>query len=152
MMLLGRLAEAAQQVARDHLNPLFQAHGLAAGEFDVLATLRRAGPPYALSPTALYDATMVTSGAMTGRIDRLEKAGWVVRAPDPEDRRGVLVSLTADGRTLIDEVVTHHVANEVQMLAGLSRQEQETLADLLGKLLATLPEPYRRRASGEGQG
>ena len=152
MMLLGRLAEAAQQVARDHLNPLFQSHGLAAGEFDVLATLRRAGPPHALSPTALYDATMVTSGAMTGRIDRLEKAGWVVRAPDPADRRGVLVSLTADGRALIDEVVTHHVANEVQMLAGLSRPEQETLAALLGKLLATLPEPYRRRASGERQG
>ena len=150
MALFGRLAEAAQRVARDHLNPLFQAQGLAPGEFDVLATLRRSGPPYALSPTALYDATMVTSGAMTGRIDRLEKAGWVVRAPDPEDRRGVLVSLTGAGRTLTDEVVTRHVANEVRLLAGLSRREQETLADLLGKLLATLPEPYRRREPGGG--
>lgn len=142
MAVFGRLAEAAQRVARDHLNPLFQAHGLGPGEFDVLATLRRSGAPYALSPTALYDATMVTSGAMTGRIDRLQKAGWVVRTPDPEDRRGVLVSLTDAGRALIDEVVTLHVANETQLLAGLSQGERETLAGLLGKLLATLPEPY----------
>lgn len=145
MALLGRLAEAAQLIAREHLGPLFREHGLQAGEFDVLATLRRAGPPYALSPTALYDATMVTSGAMTARIDRLEKAGWVARAPDPDDRRGVLVSLTPTGRALIDKVVTRHVENEVRLLAGLSRREQETLSRLLGKLIATLPKPYADR-------
>ena len=144
MALFGRLAEAAQRVARDHLNPLFQDHGLGPGEFDVLATLRRSGPPYALSPTALYDATMVTSGAMTGRIDRLEKAGWVARGPDPEDRRGVRVSLTGAGRALIDEVMTLHVANEARLLEGLSRSEQETLAGLLGKLLETMPAPADR--------
>ena len=145
MALLGRLAEAAQLISRDHLRPLFQEYGLQAGEFDVLATLRRAGAPYALSPTALYGATMVTSGAMTARIDRLEKAGWVARKPDPDDRRGLRVALTPKGVELIDHVVTLHVNNEVQLLSGLSRREQEALSKLLGKLLATLPAPYPRR-------
>lgn len=139
MAVLGSLAEAAQLVARDYLRPFFAAHGLQPGEFDVLATLRRAGPPHALSPTALYDATMVTSGAMTGRIDRLEGAGWVARQPDPGDRRGTLVALTPHGHALIDRLMGHHVANEQRVLAGLSRAEQETLLALLAKLLATLP-------------
>lgn len=139
MALLGSLAEAAQLVAQDHLRPFFAAHGLQPGEFDVLATLRRAGPPHALSPTALYEATMVTSGAMTGRIDRLERAGWVARQPDPADRRGTLAGLTQQGLELIDSLMAPHVANEQQVLAGLSRAEQETLLKLLGKLLATLP-------------
>jgi DNA-binding MarR family transcriptional regulator len=139
MAVLGSLAEAAQLVARDHLRPLFAAHGLQPGEFDVLATLRRAGPPHALSPTALFEATMVTSGAMTGRIDRLERAGWVTRQPDPDDRRGTLVALTPQGHELIDRLMALHVANEQRVLAGLSRAEQETLLALLAKLLATLP-------------
>ena len=138
MAVLGSLAEAAQLVARDYLRPFFAAHGLQGGEFDVLATLRRAGPPHALSPTALYGATMVTSGDMTGRIDRLERAGWVVRQPDPGDRRGTLVALTAEGHELIDTLMAAHVGNEQRLLAGLSRVEQETLAGLLAKLLATL--------------
>ena len=146
MVLLGRLAEAAHVVARDHLRPLFKAHGLQAGEFDVLATLRRAGEPHALHPTDLYDATMVTSGAMTGRIDRLQQSGLVERERDPEDRRAVRVRLTEKGLALIDAVITEHVANETAVLEGLTRKEQRTLADLLGKLLATLPEPYEHRA------
>ena len=150
MELLGRLAEAAQSGARDHLRPLFEDQGLQPGEFDVLATLRRAGAPYALSPTALYDATMVTSGAMTGRIDRLEKAGWVARTPHPDDRRAVRVSLTPQGYALINELMTQHVANEAQILSGLTRREQETLSALLEKLLATLPEPYPKRKLGDG--
>lgn len=140
MAVLGSLAEAAQLVAQDHLRPFFAAHGLQPGEFDVLATLRRAGPPHALSPTALYEATMVTSGAMTGRIDRLERAGWVARQPDPADRRGTLVGLTQPGLALIDGLMAPHVANEQRVLAGLSRAEQETLLNLLGKLLATMPD------------
>lgn len=139
MAVLGSLAEAAQLVARDHLRPFFAAHSLQGGEFDVLATLLRAGPPHALSPTALYDATMVTSGAMTGRVDRLERAGWVIRQPDPGDRRGTLVALTAGGHELIDTLMAAHVENEQRLLAGLSRAEQETLASLLAKLLAALP-------------
>lgn len=141
MAVVGSLSEAALILGRDHLRPFFAAHGLQPGEFDVLATLRRAGPPYALSPTALYEATMVTSGAMTGRIDRLEQAGWVARMPDPADRRGTLVGLSPDGRALIDQLMPLHVANEKRALQGLSRAEQEQLLALLDKLLATLPEP-----------
>lgn len=139
MAVLGRLNEAASRIARDHLNPLFSRMGLQPGEFDVLATLRRSGAPYALTPTALYEATMVTSGAMTGRLDRLEKAGLIQRVPHPTDRRGVVVQLTDRGRALIDEVLVAHVANEHRILAGLDTDEQRLLAGLLKKLIATLP-------------
>lgn len=137
MELLGRLAEAALVVARDRLNPLFARFGLQPGEFDVLATLRRCGPPFELTPTQLYEATMVSSGGMTNRLDRLERAGWIARRPDPADRRGVLVALTPGGRTLIDEAVTAHVANEHALLAPLTAADRETLSRLLGALLAS---------------
>lgn len=140
MMVFGRLAEAAQLVAHNHIRPFLVANGLQPSEFDVLATLRRAGAPYALTPTALYDATMVTSGAMTGRIDRLEKAGFVERQSDPSDRRGTIVALTKKGRGTIDRVISLHVENERRLLSSLSRKEQETLSFLLGKLIESLPE------------
>jgi DNA-binding MarR family transcriptional regulator len=136
MAVIGRISEAAQAISRGRLAPLFARFGLQAGEFDVLATLRRAGAPYALTPTALYEATMVTSGAMTARLDRLEKAGLIARAPHPEDRRGVLVRLSEKGRALIDEAVTAHVENERLILAGLTGEEQETLIALLEKVIA----------------
>lgn len=142
MALLGRVKEATQLVLRDHLEPMFVANGLHPGEFDVLATLRRAGAPYALTPTALYEASMVTSGAMTGRIDRLAREGLIERAQNPEDRRGTLVKLSEAGFALVDRMMTEHVANEVRILAGLTRAEQERLSALLAKLIATLPEPY----------
>ena len=135
MLVLGRLNEASSLVARERLAPLFARFGLQAGEFDVLATLRRSGQPYALTPTALYEATMVTSGAMTNRLDRLEKAGLILRGPHPNDRRGIVVQLTEKGLTLIDEALTAHVANEHEILAGLTSAERETLAQLLGKLI-----------------
>lgn len=138
MLLLGRLSELAALVSREHLNPLFARFGLQPGEFDVLATLRRAGAPYTLTPTALYEATMITSGAMTNRLDRLEKAGLVKRAPHPKDRRGVVVQLTAKGRALIDEAITDHVANEWTVVERLTPEEQDLLAELLLKLLAGL--------------
>ena len=138
MAVLGRLSQASFVIARERLNPLFARFGLQSGEFDVLATLRRSGPPFALTPTALYEATMVTSGAMTNRLDRLEKAGLIARGPHPEDRRGVIVQLTKKGRTLIDEAVTAHVENEHQMLSGLTREERDRLAALLEKLIASL--------------
>ncbi|RUU68066.1 MarR family transcriptional regulator, partial [Mesorhizobium sp. M2C.T.Ca.TU.009.01.2.1] len=109
-----------------------------AGEFDVLATLRRSGTPYALTPTELYEATMVTSGAMTARLDRLEKAGLIQRAPHPSDRRGVIVQLTAKGRELTDDALTAHVANEHQILSGLTSEDREMLAKLLEKLIGSL--------------
>jgi DNA-binding MarR family transcriptional regulator len=138
MLVLGRLAEAAQRVGTERLAPFFVAHGLQRGDFDVLATLRRAGAPYALTPTALYEATMVTSGAMTGRIDRLEAAGLAERRPDPSDRRGVLVALTPAGLELIDRILPLHVENQRAALAGLTRAEQEALGELLGRLIAGL--------------
>ncbi|WP_376703116.1 MarR family transcriptional regulator [Mesorhizobium sp. ISC25] len=138
MAVLGRLSEAASLIARERLAPLFASYGLQSGEFDVLATLRRSGPPYALTPTALYEATMVTSGAMTNRLDRLEKSGLIKRGPHPDDRRGIVVQLTGKGLALIDEAVAAHVANEHQILSGLTRPEQTMLARLLEKLIASL--------------
>jgi len=138
MGVLGRLNEASSLIARDRLAPLFAQFGLQAGEFDVLATLRRSGSPYALTPTALYEATMVTSGAMTNRLDRLEKAGLILRGPHPNDRRGIVVQLTEKGLALIDETVTAHVANEHEILAGLTAAERETLSHLLEKLIGSV--------------
>ena len=139
MALLGRLGELSQLISRDYLLPFFTAHGLQPGEFDLLATLRRAGEPYALMPTALYEAAMISSGGMTSRIDRLEKAGLIERRKHPSDRRGVLVALTAAGFALIDGIMAAHVANMGRLLVGLDEAEQTRLFDLLGKLLAGLP-------------
>ena len=138
MGVLGRLNEASSLIARDRLAPLFARFGLQAGEFDVLATLRRSGSPYALTPTDLYEATMVTSGAMTNRPDRLEKAGLILRGPHPNDRRGIVVQLTEKGLALIDEALTAHVANEHEILAGLTPAERETLSHLLEKLIGSV--------------
>lgn len=138
MGVIGRLSEVSSQIARDRLAPTFARFGLQSGEFDVLATLRRSGAPHALTPTDLYEATMVTSGAMTARLDRLEKAGLIQRAPHPSDRRGVVVQLTAKGLELIDEALAAHVANEHQILAGLTIEDRQILARLLEKLIASL--------------
>ncbi|GGY04830.1 MarR family transcriptional regulator [Litchfieldella qijiaojingensis] len=139
MEVVGYL-KTTQLITKGQLDAFFKQHGLQAGEFDVLATLRRAGEPYALGPTQLFEALMISSGGMTNRLDRLEKTGLIVRAPNPEDRRGILVSLTTKGRELIDRLVPLHVENEARMLSVLSREEQETLSKLLGKLLDGLDE------------
>ncbi|MFC6669968.1 MarR family winged helix-turn-helix transcriptional regulator [Marinobacterium aestuariivivens] len=106
----------------------------------MLATLRRAGAPYALAPTQLFEALLISSGGMTNRLDRLEKAGLISRAPNPGDRRGTLVTLTDKGLELTDRVVPLHVENEARVLSPLSRKEQEMLSTLLGKLLEGLDE------------
>lgn len=138
MAVFGRLSDAVELVMRDHMNPLFAEAGLQPGEFDVLATLRRSGEPYILSPTKLYEAAMISSGGMTNRLDRLERAGFVERRPDPHDRRGKLIALTEAGRRVIDETIGRHVANEERLLAALSSKEQEQLNQLLKKLIAAL--------------
>src|ERR1700733_14235868 len=138
MALFGRLSEAAERVMREHMNPLFAQAGLRAGEFDVLAPLRRSGAPYRPSPTQLYEAAMISSGGMTDRLDRLARAGLVVRRPDPKDRRGKLIVLTDPGQRLIDEAMGRHVANEERLLLTLTQAEQETLNALLRKLIAGL--------------
>src|ERR1700687_766025 len=131
MAVLGRLSEAAERVMRDHLNPLFAEAGLQPGEFNVLATLRRSGDPYMLSPTRLYEAAMISSGGMTTRIDRLERAGLVERRPDPNDRRGRQIALTAAGKRVIDDMIGRMVAKEEQMLSVLTQAEQKKLNALL---------------------
>lgn len=138
METIGRVNEAAAVLTRDWHAPVFSRFGLQPGEFDVLATLRRSGKPYALAPTSLYEATMVSSGAMTNRVDQLEKAGLVHRQPNPEDRRGVVVRLTDKGLSVIDEAIEVHVANQHRMLSGLTEGEQIALAGLLKKLIVSL--------------
>ena len=138
LAVFGRLFDAAERMTRGHMNPLFAASGLQPGEADVLMTLRRSGEPCMLSPTRLYEAAMISSGGMTDRIDRLERAGFVERRPDPKDRRGKLIALTDAGRRVVDETIGRCVANEERLLSVLTPAEQETLNALLKKLIAGL--------------
>ncbi|MGB0632706.1 MAG: MarR family winged helix-turn-helix transcriptional regulator [Alphaproteobacteria bacterium] len=135
MEVLGRLGETSDVIRRDHLAPLFASYGLQAGEFDVLAALRRSGKPFEMTPTELFDITMMSSGGMTARLDRLEKAGLVKRRPNPDDRRGVLVGLTGKAVKLIDRAVPEHLANQKRLTAALTQTELRTLSKLLKKLL-----------------
>lgn len=156
MELVGRLAELALVIGRDHVQPLFSDLGLGSGEFDVLATLRRSGAPYALTPTALYEAAMMSSGGMTARLDRLEQAGLIARQPHPSDRRGTLVALTPAGLALIDRALPLHVANLERVLAPLGAAQRRQLGELLTRWLAGLqsggePAASRRRASAAGR-
>ena len=114
----------------------FTDHGIESWEFDVLAALRRAGAPYELSPGRLLRETLVTSGTMTNRVDRLAARGYVERYPDPEDRRGVIVRLTAEGKTAVDAAFEALLEAEKSLLAELPTKEQKRLAGLLRSLLA----------------
>jgi DNA-binding MarR family transcriptional regulator len=114
----------------------FASHGLETWEFDVLSALRRQGPPYQMTPGALLRATLVTSGTMTNRIDRLAEAGLVSRRPDPRDKRGVLVTLTDLGRAKADDALADLLGRERELLASLEAGDRHTLARLLRTLLA----------------
>jgi DNA-binding MarR family transcriptional regulator len=129
---MARLSRAQRLASEARLARL----GINATQFDVLATLRRAGAPYALTPGELADAVMVTSGGMTGQVDRLAAIGCVVREPDPADRRRVLVRLTDAGLATVDAAVVEHLAAEEDLLAPLTAAERRRLATLLRKLLA----------------
>jgi DNA-binding MarR family transcriptional regulator len=118
---------------------VFAPHGVSFGEYLVLAALRRAGPPYRMNPTKLFNAVILSSGAMTNRLDRLEAMGLVAREPDPTDRRGRLVALTDRGRELVDAAAEDHLANEERLLSALDAEEREQLAGLLRKLLLSPP-------------
>ena len=109
--------------------------GLTREAWDVLASLRREGPPYRLSPTQLYMSLMRSSGAMTHRLAALERVGLVKRLPDPDDGRGILVQLTGKGVRLVDRVAPKHLANERRLLAALTDDDRGELAELLRKLL-----------------
>ena len=134
MGTIGRMKRLTAHLAQG-MERVFAEHGLNAASFDVLATLRRAGSPYALTPSELIDWTMVTSGTMTNRLDRLEEAGFITRRRNPEDGRGFVVGLTEKGRKLIDKTVTAHVENQHAMVEVLSDNERKTLDKLLGKWL-----------------
>src|SRR3954470_8915759 len=114
----------------------FSEHGVESWEFDVLAALRRAGQPYELSPGRLLRETLVTSGTMTNRVDRLAGRSLVERLPDPHDRRGVLVRLTAEGKAAVDGAFEALLAAEADLLADLADEDRTRLAALLRSLLA----------------
>lgn len=135
MGLLGRLARLRAHHARE-VDKVFAEHGLTSASFDVLAALRRSGPPFQLSPGDLLATTMVTSGTMTNRIDQLERAGLVERLDNPEDRRGVIIALTAEGLKRVDTAVTAHVANQHRLLQSLEADDRQALDQLLKKLLS----------------
>ena len=135
--VIGRLSRLSALVDR-RLVENFARHDLEPWMYDVLATLRRSGEPYELTAGELLSQSMVTTGAITNRIDRLEARGLVERAPVPGDRRKVIVRLTPSGRALVDEVVDGHLATERTILEPLSSRQQADLAKLLRSLLLAL--------------
>lgn len=144
MQVLSRVTRLARHldIAR---REAFASHDLEGGEFDVLAALRRAGSPYALSPSQLITSNLVTSGTMTYRIDRLEEKKLVSRKPDPNDGRGVLVQLTEAGRNAVDAALTDLLERERILLKSLSSTDREKLADVL----RTIVLPFDQETSGE---
>ena len=131
---VGRLSRVFHHNAR-HMGETFAKHGLNAAGFDVLATLRRSGPPHALSPGELMASMMITSGTTTNRIDQLVKTGQVKRTTDPKDARRAVVKLTKKGFDLIDAAIADHVETQKTLLAALSNDEIAELDTLLGKLM-----------------
>jgi DNA-binding MarR family transcriptional regulator len=136
--VIGRISRLARELEQ-RLETVYREQGLEPGWYDVLATLRRTGPPYRLRPTEFANALMLTSSGTTKRLDRLEEAGLITREPDPGDRRGTLITLTAEGRRLVDRASEAHLENERRLLSALTEAEQRRLADLLRKLQLGLP-------------
>jgi DNA-binding MarR family transcriptional regulator len=128
--IIGRLHRLAARLT-DELVAVYAEFGLGEGEFDVLATLRRSGPPYELAAGELGALTMVSSGAVTKRVDRCAEQGWVTRRVSDDDARGRVVALTDRGRELIDRAFEAHVANEHRLVSSLSDAERSRLAHLL---------------------
>lgn len=137
MGVFGRLSRLARLVHAEQQRT-FAAHGLDAPSFDVLATLRRSDPPHALTPGELVRASMVTSGAVSQRLDRLAARGLVTRERSEADGRSQVVTLTREGRDLVDRVLPDHLATEERLLAGLTPRQQEQLARTLRTLLEHL--------------
>jgi DNA-binding MarR family transcriptional regulator len=133
MRLAARLMRAGQ-ILESGVGEMAKEYGVNRGEGDVLFTLRRAGPPYRLSPSRLSHSLLVATGTMTNRLDRLEEKGLIERTPNPADRRSFDVALTDRGRKLTEEAVGRHVANEARMLAPLTKADRAELERLLRKL------------------
>jgi DNA-binding MarR family transcriptional regulator len=143
--VINRLSRVRTHLDRQ-LAEVFAGHGLTPADFQVLVALRRSGSPYRMPQARLMDALGLTSGTVSLRLDRLVKAGTVVREPDPNDRRGALVGLTEDGQRLFDVIAPQHLANEDLLLSALTEEQRRTLADLLRHLLASF-EPNPRPAT-----
>jgi DNA-binding MarR family transcriptional regulator len=137
--VLSRVTRLARHLDRAR-RTAFAAHGLETWEFDVLAALRREGKPYVLSPGQLISQTMVTSGTMTNRVDRLENAGLVQRLPDPDDRRGVHVRLTPRGKERVDATLADLLDRERELLQAIGPADRETLSGLLRRLVVPFEE------------
>jgi DNA-binding MarR family transcriptional regulator len=137
MAVVGRINLLSQLLTAE-LERNLARYGISGGLFDVLASLRRAGPPYRVSPTRLFQQLLLSSGGMTHRLDRLEQAGLVDRLPDPEDRRALQIGLTSKGLSLIDEVIEAHLACEEKIIAVLNAPERDCLAGLLRSLVVAL--------------
>src|SRR6187399_528515 len=127
--IVGRVSRLAREL-EVRLEPVYRAHGLEPGWHDVLATLRRSGPPFRLRVTDLTASMMIGSSGTTKRLDRLERAGLVGRSPDPNDRRGTLIELSPKGLELIDGVTAAHLENERRLIAVLTPDERAALEDL----------------------
>jgi DNA-binding MarR family transcriptional regulator len=142
---VGRLAAFFDQ----GIDRAMAAHGLSRSSWDILATLRRDGPPFEAGPTEMYRGLMRSSGWIANRLKRLERAGLITRHRDPDDARAIRVRLTERGVRLVDEVAPLHVANEERMLRALSPEDRERLAGLLRTLLVEMerdqPTPPGRR-------
>ncbi|AZS87298.1 MarR family winged helix-turn-helix transcriptional regulator [Streptomyces griseoviridis] len=138
MEVFGRIFQLARTMG-DDMEQAYVPYGIARGEFDVLAALRRSGEPYTLSPRQLSATLMLTTGGMTGRLDKLERAALLRRSPDPHDRRGLHVTLTPEGLALIDRAVGAGLAAQTAALSALDDEQAGQLADLLRTLLAGTP-------------
>lgn len=150
MGIVGRISRLERRMD-PLLTSVFRRFGLERWSFDVLAALRRSGYPYELTPTQLFSSLMLTSGAITHRIDELVKTKLVQRAPDPNDRRGIRVRLTRLGLLKINEAVAAHVENERKMLGHLSRKERSLLTLLLRRLLLGLDEARAKQHVGQSR-
>ncbi len=139
MEVFGRIFRLSRAMG-DRIEKAYARFGISRGEFDVLATLRRSGEPYTLSPRQLSATLMLTTGGMTGRLDKLERAGLLRRSPDPHDRRALQVTLSEQGLSVVDEAVGAGLAVETEALSVLNDEQAGHLADLLRELLAGTPE------------
>lgn len=142
--VIGRLHRLAAHLTAE-LAPVFEARGLSAGEFDVLAALRRAGEPFARTPSELAESTMITSGGLTKRVDRLESAGLVERRASESDGRSRVVALTTVGRELVDRAFDAHMANEQRLVGLLAADDRAALEPILTRWLAALRHEEERR-------
>jgi DNA-binding MarR family transcriptional regulator len=153
MHVIARVSRLSRILER-RIEAVYESYQLNQAQFGVLAALRRAGEPYCLSPTDLYNSLLISSGAMTSRLERLTAAGYVRRVSNPHDGRGLLVALTPKGKRLIDRLLVLHYENERELLSSLNARDRATLTGVLRRLLLQFEDdasPESSRANGQPQ-